>query len=248
MFRIFLFACLNASPAHAQDAAEIIAAARKVQRVDNGIQQINMLLTSRNGATRTRSFEMRVRRDGDVVQSYVRFSKPADVAGTQLIVIDHPNRSDEQLLYLPALGRTNRIAGKARKGAFMGSDFSYEDLEVSDSADATHALVSSDDTTWTIDTTPGADSSYGRIRSTVSKSDHVPRKVAFFDAKGQAKKTLEILETATEEGTVIPVHSVMKNLNRGTSTDLRVTTWRLNVPASEIPDETFTVGFLERNR
>jgi hypothetical protein len=39
----------------------------------------------------------------------------------------------------------------------------------------------------------------------------------------------------------------MKNIKRGTSTQMNVSNYRLNVSAEEIPDETFTVGFLERN-
>ena len=235
------------SPAQAETASDIIDKAREAQRVDNGIQQMEMVLVSRNGSERSRAFEMRVRKDGERVQTYVRFSKPSDVAGTQLIMIDNPDKADEQLLYLPALKRTNRIAGKARKGSFMGSDFAYEDLEISDADGAQHTLVSQTDDVWVIDTTPSGESSYGRIQSTVSKSDYLPRLVTFYDTKGQHKKTLEVLETATENGSIIPTRSVMRNETRGTSTKMNVNSWRLNVPASEIPDETFTVGFMERN-
>jgi hypothetical protein len=98
-----------------------------------------------------------------------------------------------------------------------------------------------------IDTKPGANSSYGRIRAHVSKADYLPRRVEFFDAKDQPKKLLEVLQTETDNGTIIPIHSVMKNLRRNTATEMRVTEWRLNVPDEEIPDETFTIGFLERN-
>lgn len=247
MLTSLLTAITLMAPAFAETASDIIERARDVQRVENGIQQMEMVLVSRNGSERSRTFEMRVRKDGERVQTYVRFSKPTDVAGTQLIVVDNPDKADEQLLYLPALKRTNRIAGKARKGAFMGSDFSYEDLEVSDSDDAKHTLVSQTDGAWVIDTVPDGESSYGRIQSTVSKSDYLPRLVTFYDRKGQHKKTLEILETAKENGSIIPTRSVMRNEARGTSTKMNVTSWRLNVPAAEIPDETFTVGFMERN-
>ena len=242
-----VLACLAAPMAHAETADEIIATARESQRIENSIQRLSMVLIGRNGAKRERKFEMRVRRDEKAVRTYVRFSHPSDVAGTQLVVVDNPGEATEQLLYLPALKRTNRIAGKARKGSFMGSDFSYEDLEVSDAEGASHTLVSETDTVWVIDSTPGEASSYGRIRSHVSKADHLPRKVAFFDAKDQPKKLLEVLETKTDNGTIIPTRSVMKNLSRKTSTEMTVTEWRLNVPDSEIPDETFTVGYLERN-
>ena len=242
-----VLAFLNPTVALAETAEDIIDRASDAQRVNNGIQQIQMVLVSKNGNTRERTFEMRVRKDGDVVGTYVRFSEPSDVAGTQLIMVDNPDTIDEQVLYLPALKRTNRIAGRARKGSFMGSDFAYEDLEISDAASATHALVSETDAVWVIDSTPGADSSYGRIRSHVSKSDMMIRVAEFFDANGQALKRLEVLETATDNGVTIPTKSVMKNLRRGTSTQMNVSNHRLNVPASEIPDETFTVGYLERN-
>ncbi len=247
--RLFI-TCLTfglCTSAHALTADEIIDNAREVQRVNNGIQQMQMTLVGKNGSKRERRFEMRVRKDGDLVRSYVRFSYPTDVAGTQLVIVDHPDRSDEQLLYLPALKRTNRIAGKAKKGSFMGSDFSFEDLEISDASAAKHALVSEDDNVWIIDSTPGEESSYGRIRAHVSKSDYLPRLVEFFDQHDQPKKRLEVLKTATDNGTVIPTHSVMKNLSKKTSTEMTVSEWKLNVSAEEIPEETFTVGFLERN-
>ena len=231
--------------AYGQTADEIIDKAKKAQRVDNGIQQMKMVLVSRNGATRQRQFEMRVRKDGEILRTYVRFSHPTDVAGTQLVMVDHPDTVDEQLLYMPALRRTNRIAGRARSGSFMGSDFSFEDLEISDASDATHSLAEDLEGIWVIDTTPGESSAYERIRSHVSKADHVPRKIEFFK-NGSAVKELEIQATEMSGSTVIPTITVMKNLQRGTRTELTVESYRLNVPASEIPDETFTAGFMER--
>jgi hypothetical protein len=241
MIQLLLLATL----AHAQTADEIIDKARSVQRIQSGIQQIKMVLVSRSGSTRERRFEMRVRKDEGVVRSHVRFSHPTDVAGTQLVMVDHPNQVDEQLLYLPALRRTNRIAGRARAGSFMGSDFSFEDLEISDASGAIHTLVEQTEQTWIIDTTPGPGSSYDRIRSHISKSDSVPRRVEFFKA-GVAIKQLEVLATEVNGSTVVPTHTVMKNLQRGTRTELVVEWYRLNVPEEEIPYETFTAGFMER--
>ena len=39
------------------------------------------------------------------------------------------DREDDQWLYMPAYGqKLKRIAGGNKKGYFMGTDFSYEDL------------------------------------------------------------------------------------------------------------------------
>lgn len=227
-------------------AAEVIEAARAAQRLDSSIQRVRMTLVSRGGGERVRELELRVRRSGEVVQSYTRFLSPADVAGTQLVVVDHPDRADEQLLYLPALKRVTRISGNARSGSFAGSDLSFEDLEVSDAGGATHTLVSSDGSGWVIDTVPGAGSSYGRVRTHVARADRLPRKVEYFDRAGAPVKTLEVTETQVVSGAVLPKKTEIRNLVKGTTTRLELLEARVNVPASELPDEVFTAAYLER--
>ena len=232
--------------AAATTPAEILEGARKAQKVDRSIQVVRMTLVSRGGAERVREFELRVRRDDDVLKSWTRFQHPADVAGTQLVVVDPPDRVDEQLLYLPALKRVNRIAGKARSGAFMGSDFRFEDLELAGASDATATLVSEDEATWVLDAVPGADSSYGRLRLHVARADHLPRRVEYFDKKGVAVKVLEVEEVIVDGEAALPRRSTMRDLKRGTSTRMEILSHRLNVPPEEIPDETFTAAWMER--
>jgi hypothetical protein len=41
---------------------------------------------------------------------------------------DDPKRDDDQWLYLPALGKTKRIATSDKSGSFMGSDLNYSDM------------------------------------------------------------------------------------------------------------------------
>ncbi|MEC7947878.1 MAG: outer membrane lipoprotein-sorting protein [Myxococcota bacterium] len=226
--------------------AEILEGARQAQKVDRSIQIVRMTLVSRSGAERVREFELRVRRDGEVLKSWTRFRFPADVAGTQLVVVDNPDRVDEQLLYLPALKRVNRIAGRARSGSFMGSDFRFEDLELAGASEATASLVSEDPSTWVLDATPGQGSSYGRLRMHVARADYLPRRVEYFDKKGAPVKVLVVEEVIVDRGIAIPKLSVMQDLKRGTRTRMEVLSHRLDVPASEIPDETFTAAWMER--
>ena len=40
----------------------------------------------------------------------------------------HKTGPDDQWLYLPALKRVKRISSDNRSGAFVGSEFAYEDL------------------------------------------------------------------------------------------------------------------------
>ena len=73
---------------------DIVAQAQRYRQVDNSIQRVRMVLVSKTGGERVREFELRIRRDGDVVQSWTRFSQPSDVAGTQLVLVDRPDTAD----------------------------------------------------------------------------------------------------------------------------------------------------------
>lgn len=53
---------------------------------------------------------------------------PRDVRGTALLTHTDADGSQQQWLYLPAASRTRRIAAENRSGAFMGSEFSYDDF------------------------------------------------------------------------------------------------------------------------
>ncbi len=90
--------------------------------------QMKMTLVNANNQKRERLMKMKVLEGKDGDKSLMEFLSPADVKGTKFLNYEHVNRDDDQWLYLPALKRIKRIASKNKSGAFMGSEFSYEDL------------------------------------------------------------------------------------------------------------------------
>jgi len=149
------------------------------------------------------------------------------------------------LLYLPAVKRTNRISGNSRKGSFMGSDFSYEDMEFSDPPDATYTVTEDNADTWVIETNPGADSSYSKLITTVQKADYVPKTIAFFDKDGELLKELTVTGTDKQGDLTLVTASTMKNVQKNTSTRLTVKSQELNLPDDRLPDDLFTKASLE---
>jgi hypothetical protein len=61
-------------------------------------------------------------------RTLIRFTYPADIDGTGLLVWEQPSGDAERFLYLPALARVRRIAGSEAQENFVGSDFTYEDI------------------------------------------------------------------------------------------------------------------------
>src|SRR5688500_14151857 len=109
----------------AREIADKAVAARKVTSLR---QKTTMTLVDAKGGTRGR--EMRIAttgEDGKDGATRIEFLAPKDVAGTILLTVWKKGESTQHL-WLPNLKRVRRVAGGQRGGAFMGSDFSFEDL------------------------------------------------------------------------------------------------------------------------
>lgn len=241
-----MFAFLSAllSIASAETADEVIAKARAANQVTSSIETVRMTLVSKSGSERAKEFELRTRREGEVSKSFMRFTAPSAEAGTMFVQIDNPGPNDEQLLRMPSVPAIQQIASSGRKGAFLGSDFSFEDLVLRASTGGTYTMVEDGAAAWVVETVP-SDSSYTKIRTTIDKATLVLTKVEFYGSAGLVK-VLEVKATATENGVVLPTITEMTTVAKGTKTRLEVLTHQINVGKDVLPDETFTRGFLER--
>ncbi len=229
-----------------RSAEQIWRESRKRYRLENAVQTMHMVLVSRSGSERVREIETRIRRSDDITRSYTRFLSPADVAGTQLVMVDHPGQQDEQLMYLPALERVTRIAGSARSRSFMGSDFRYDDFELDDGAAGEHLLQEETAEHWVVESKP-ADSDWTRVVTRISRQDELPRHAQYYDKRGELARELLVEEVQVHDGVPVPARSVMKDLKRGTQTRIELRDVRVNVPDEELPDEMFTAAYLEQN-
>jgi len=90
--------------------------------------QMTMTLINANGQTKVRKMQSKTLEIDGGDKSLMEFLSPADVKGTKFLNYEHAKRDDDQWLYLPALKRVKRISSKNKSGAFMGSEFSYEDI------------------------------------------------------------------------------------------------------------------------
>ena len=94
---------------------------------------LRMRLFDRQGRPRERALTLlslsdRSPRNPGGDRTLIRFTSPADIRGTGLLVWEQPTGDDDRFLYLPSLGRVRRIAGSEAQESFAGSDFTYEDI------------------------------------------------------------------------------------------------------------------------
>lgn len=62
-------------------------------------------------------------------RSLLVFDEPLDVRGTVFLTHSHPLEPDDQWIFLPSLNRVKRISTRGKTGRFMGSEFTFEDME-----------------------------------------------------------------------------------------------------------------------
>ncbi len=240
---IAVLALLFVSPsARAQDARILLERSVEAQPTGNFVQTVRLTATSKNGKEKVRELEMRTRSTEDHVLVRGDVTAPEGMAGTRFALDAVEGESAQMMVFLPAVGTIMHMSGDKRRGSFLGTDFSFEDLEPVAIDMAHHEVVEETPENWIIDTTPGqgSDSAYGRVRTTLSKTDLLPRRVRYFDAQDRQVTELEVLEVRNEGGTPMLVRMEMRNLQKGSRTLMEVLSVRLEVPDAELPDAIFT--------
>lgn len=197
---------------------------------------------------RKRQLTAMVKRESGKTRSYVEFHAPADVAGTRFLSVDEEGET-KQFIYLPAFKKVKRIVGAQRNQSFVGTDFSYADLEGRDAKDWTWRGLPDEavqgEPTWVVEgVSKKADATYVRMRVWVHTAHGIPLRTELFTAGGTTpEKRLVVNKLAKKEDRWVVVDSTMTSPGRGTATRLLVSALDTSTP---IPDAALTKEALER--
>ncbi|MEX1056253.1 MAG: outer membrane lipoprotein-sorting protein [Natronospirillum sp.] len=95
---------------------------------DSSRADAQLILIDRRERERVRDLQMFSLEEDGVTKAITFFMSPADVAGTAYLNHDYDHQADDSWLYLPALKQVRRVAAGDRSGSFMGSDFTFSDI------------------------------------------------------------------------------------------------------------------------
>lgn len=221
-----------ASQADELSAEAIVRKATDMGQPDASKQKTKMTLVDAKGGERGRALQvLRAKGAKGEWSTRIEFLEPKDVAGTVLLSVEKDG-GVSQHLYLPGVKRVRKLVGKQRGGAFMGSDFAYEDLAPRDIGKSTYTLLPDETIAgkpcWIVEAKPakGADTSYAKSIMAITKDDFLTVRVRFFDESGETKvldvdpskvhvegdvripKRMEMTSTKDGHKTVIEVESI----------------------------------------
>lgn len=206
-------------------------------------------LSDKRKATRELAFHAVSRQiSPGLSKSLVRFSSPPELKGAGFLQIQKADADDDRFLFLPELKRSRRISGNLRSSAFMGTDFSFSDLDRRDLRDGV-ATSLGDKTAGglpckNLKVTPKrSDSEYSAIEVCVGKDNNLPLEMKMFDRSGQLLKTFHAQAVEKIDQRWFITRSTMTNVKHEHSTVLVLSNIRI---AKDVDDSTFTVRELER--
>lgn len=207
------------------------------------------ILTDKRGSKRELAFVAASKRhDPPLSKSIVRFSAPPDLAGAGFLQIQHRDGEDDRYLFLPALKRARRISGNLRGSAFMGTDFSFADLDRRDLRDSQARLIGSEKigsaTCYIVNVIPRrTDSQYSHMELWVRTDNFLILRNKMYDKANVLMKTFEAREVRRVSGNWFISKSVMTDHKHDHSTLLILQSIIVN---TELPDEEFSVRALEK--
>ena len=158
---IILLVLFVVNPAFSLTAFEIMSKVDARYTGESAVSTTRMILIDKKDRKRTREIEIFSKDYADVDKSISFFKSPGDVKGTAYMSFnwETPSKEDDSWLYLPALQKVNRIASSDRSGSFMGSDFTYTDIDGFELNDYNYELKKESDLVegkdcWVIELTP----------------------------------------------------------------------------------------------
>ena len=193
---------------------------------------MSMTLVNATGQEKKRKMKMKVLEGKSEDKSLMEFLTPSDVKGTKFLSYEHVNKDDDQWLYLPALKRVKRIASRNKSGAFMGSEFSYEDLSAFNvkkyKYEAGDALAKNG--VYVLTSRPVSKySGYTKLISTIDAKTFLIKKVAYYDRKKELIKVAKFGKYR-DFGGVYRIGSIeMKNVQNDKTTRLEWSDQKIKV-------------------
>ena len=235
---------------------EIMEQNRRQMTAQDEQSEFTMKLINKRGKERKRLVVLYSKTDEqDNDKTLIRFLSPADVKGVGLLSVEDGDRED-QWLYLPALKRVRRISSSQKTDSFMGSDFSYEDIEQNDLNDYEYTLLREEVVDgvacFVIQSNPAHDevkkeTAYSKTEVWIRKDNYVSKKVNFYNKKGDLIKMMNSSDIRPVDGTDKwrAYFIEMQNVKTGHRTQLLYEDIHID---QGVADKYFTQRYLERGR
>jgi outer membrane lipoprotein-sorting protein len=263
---VFCVFCTSLAPLPISAAAEY--SAEEVVRMfderydgDSAITDITMVLIDKRDRQRIRNLKLYSKDYGEDTKTLSLFESPADIRGTAYLNFDWNEslRDDDSWLYLPALQRVKRLPSSDTSDSFLGSDFTYADIngyEIDwyDYSFVNESEIVDGDDCWVIEIIPKPEfkdraeeaTGYSKKQSWISKEKLVQLRGQVWEIRGNRVKffTASEVELIEDIWTVKRLQAITtRNGRQEHASVLQINSIDYN---SEVPDDLLTTEAMQR--
>ena len=258
---VFCFVCSIAVTAAELTALEVMQGVDDRYDGDSSIAEYTMVLIDRRDRQRVRNLRIYSKDFGRDSKSLSYFESPADIRGTSYLNFDwdDPDRDDDSWLYLPSLQRVKRLATGDRSDSFLGSDFTYADIngfEIDwyDYRFITESEIVDGQDCWVIEVTPKPEfrkraedeTGYSKMQTWIRKDNFVQARGQVWELRGNRIKFFTSSEIEQIDGvwTVKRLQVVTtRNGRQEHASVLQLNDVQYNI---DVADELFTTEYMQR--
>ncbi|MFK7864564.1 MAG: outer membrane lipoprotein-sorting protein [Pseudohongiellaceae bacterium] len=170
---------------------------------DSSVGDYTMVLIDRRERQRVRNLKIYSKDYGEDTKTLSVFETPADIRGTAYLNYDwqEETRDDDSWLFLPALQRVKRIASSDTSDSFLGSDFTYADINGYELDWYDYSFISESDTVdghevWVVEAIPKPEfkdkaedaTGYSKMQSWIRKDNFVQLRGQVWELRGNKIK------------------------------------------------------------
>ncbi|MBL4580327.1 MAG: outer membrane lipoprotein-sorting protein [Gammaproteobacteria bacterium] len=263
---VFCVSCTLLTPLSVSAAAEY--SAEEVIRLfderydgDSSITDITMVLIDKRDRQRIRNLKLYSKDYGLDTKTLSLFESPADIRGTAYLNFDWNEslRDDDSWLYLPALQRVKRLASSDTSDSFLGSDFTYADINGFEIDWYNYSFINESEMVdgedcWVIEMIPKPEfkdraeeaTGYSKMQSWISKEKLVQLRGQAWELRGNRIKffTSSEVELIEDIWTVKRLQAITTRNNRQEHASiLQINSIDYN---AEVADDQFTTEAMQR--
>lgn len=256
---LFMFPASSLSAEYS--AEEVMRRVDEREAGDSSVSDITLVLIDRRERQRIRNLKLYSKNYGEDTKTLSLFESPADIRGTAYLNFDWNDslRDDDSWLYLPALQRVKRLASSDTSDSFLGSDFTYADIngfEVDwyDYSFVNESEMIGGEDCWVIEMIAKSEfkdraeeaTGYSKMQSWVSKEKFIQLRGQFWELRGNRIKffTASEVELVEDIWTVKRLQAITtRNDRQEHASILQIKSIDYNV---DVADELLTTQAMQR--
>lgn len=237
----------------AQTAREISDKSTKAIDFKAMEMALTLKIYNAKGRERIRQITTASKKFGEINKTIIKFTAPADVKGTAMLIYDYENKDDDMWIYMPALRKTRRIVSSEKGKSFMGSEFTNADMSKPNMNDFDYKIFSSEiyngHSYWKIETTCKNEdiedeNGYSKKIAWIEKVTYLCHKVEFYDFTGELYKTQFIEQYKKQSNSkYFAFYMKMENKQNGRKSVMTINKFQIG---SKLTESRFTPAMLAK--